>query len=133
MNDYLDKYGTYPFGNAIEGYKVTGDAIKSITKMAMAGENYRFKLIFDAEKATNNVKIQMKEFGSLDELPTFTDITIIMTLQNDYTPVKLDLESHYKAKQGVTTSCTQKYTVTFSNFNENIEVPNLDAVKDKFN
>ena len=129
LTDYLNKYGIYPFEHSIEGYKISGDAITSITKEGQEGDTYKFKIVFDKDKATNNVSIQMKEFGELDDYPVFDDIAITMTLKNDYTPIKLELESHYDAKKMVGTSCHQTYTVTFSDFNADIAVPNLEAIK----
>lgn len=131
MNDYLDKYGTHPFSNSIEGYKYTNDAIVKIKKLKNDDDgNYRFTLYFDPVKATTNVRIQMKEFGNLTDYPEFKDnIQITLTLKDDFTPVNLELESRYKAAQSIgTASCHQKYTVTYSNFNENIEVPHLDTI-----
>ena len=89
---------------------------------------------FDKEKATTNIRIQMKEFGALIDSPDFlSDIQVTLTLKNDYTPVKLELESRYKAAQSMgTASCHQQYTVTYSSFDENIEAPNLDTIKPYF-
>lgn len=130
MNDYLTKYGIYPFGNSIEGYKTTGEALLSISR-EQSGENYTFTMSLDPIKATTNVKIQMKEFGSLDDYPEFSSITLIVTVKDDFTPVTISLDSRYKAQQFATASCHQTYTVTFSSFNENIEIPNLNEVKDR--
>lgn len=56
-----------------------------------------------------------------------------LTVQNNYTPVKIELDSKYKAKKFLETDCHQTYTVTFSNYNENIEVPDVESVKGLFN
>ncbi len=133
LETYLDKYSTYPFETRMEGYKVTGDALTSVSKLENDGDNYRFKLSLDKEKSTTNVRIQMKEFGQLDDFPTFESIELTLTVKNDYTPVKIELDSKYKAKKMLDTDCHQTYTVTFTNFNETIEVPNLDSVKGLFN
>ena len=133
LEEYLNKYGVYPFENRIEGYKVTGEAVKSITQLDKDGENYRFHLVLDPVEATNNVIIQMREFGQLDDNPKFSSIEMTLTVQNNYTPVKIELDSKYKAKKFLETDCHQTYTVTFSNYNENIEVPNVESVKGLFN
>lgn len=132
INDYLNIYGTYPLETAIEGYSIAGESIKSVTRME-SDNDFKFKLVFDKEKATNNVKIQMKKFGELDDYPVFTEDTIMeITVKKDFTPVSLVLSSHYKATKMMETECTQNYTVTYSMFNETIEIPNFDDVKDKF-
>ncbi|MBO4286333.1 MAG: hypothetical protein J5880_03250, partial [Bacilli bacterium] len=132
LTTYLKTYGTYPFGNSIEGYKVTGEAITSVTKTSSDNDTYTFTLVFDVNKATNNVKIQMKRFGGLDNYPSFKSISISITVKDDYTPVKLELASSYSVKKIIPVNCDQKHTVTYSNFNEEIEIPNLDSVKPLF-
>ena len=132
LDDYLNVYGTYPFDAAIEGYLISEDCIVSVTKVSKNDQTYVFKAVFDNEKSTNNVKIQMKKFGGLDDYPTFDLIEMNFTINSDFTLQKIDLHSKYKAKKVLTTNCEQTYTVTYSNYNENIEVPNLDSVKPLF-
>jgi len=132
LDDYLNVYGTYPFDAAIEGYLISEDCVVSVTKVSKNDQTYVFKAVFDNEKSTNNVKIQMKKFGGLDDYPTFDLIEMNFTISSDFTLQKIDLHSKYKAKKVLTTNCEQIYTVTYSNYNENIEVPNLDSVKPLF-
>ena len=129
LKDYLDVFGTYPFDNGIEGYKINKTTIKEVSKV----DTNKFKLVLDPEASTNNVKIQMREFGSLDAYPSFSKIEITMTVEDDFTPITLELESSYQATKIVETTCTQKYTVTYSDYNQNIEIPDLNKVKDIFN
>lgn len=133
LKDYLDKYGTYPFNNTIEGYKISKDSIVNITKEENDEDNYQFKLVFNVENATNNVRIQMKEFGQLDDYPVFDSVEIAITVKNDFTPIRLDLESKYTAKKVTNSSCHQTYTVTYSNINEEIEIPNIEKARELFN
>lgn len=131
IDDYLNIYGTYPFDSALEGYSLSHDAILSVTREKV-GESYKFHIDFDVEKSTNNVKIQMKKFGALDDYPVFSSIAMDLYVNDDFSPIKLDLESHYKAKKIMESDCTQKYTVTYSDFNGTINIPNLDNIKGKF-
>ena len=131
LEEYLNTFGTYPLDNAIEGYKVTGDAIKSISKLESTTD-YKFKLEMDPEKSTNNVRIQMRKFGGLDDYPVFENISMTITVKDDFTPVTIELDSNYTAKKGMESKCHQTYTVTFSDFNQDIEIPDLDSVKDRF-
>ena len=129
LEDYLGIYGVNPFERAIEGYKIDGST--KIERIESNGD-YKFKFSFDPESSTNNVRIQMKKFGGLDDYPVFKDISLVLTIKNDFTPVSIELESHYDAKKIMGTECHQMYTVTFSNYNENIDIPNLDDIKNKF-
>ena len=125
---YLEKYGVDPFGYTIEGFSLNEDAIKAVTKEESA-EHYKFKIEFDTEKATNNMKIQMRQFGGLDDYPSFSYCSATLTLQDDFTPVSIDIESYYKAKKGAETDCHQTYTVTYSAIDQDTPIPDLDTVK----
>lgn len=131
LNDYLNIYGVYPFDNAIEGYNVFGDGLLSIERKQSEADHV-FVIKVDPVKATTNVRIQMKKFGGLDDYPVFKDIEITLTVKDNYTPVSLHLESNYSAKKMMDSDCHQSYDVIFSDFNEKIEVPGLENVKDKF-
>ena len=133
LEDYLNTYGTYPFDAAIEGYSISEESLLSVTKVSKDGNTYVFKAVFDNEKSTNNVKIQMKKFGGLDDYPIFSLIEMNFTINSDFTLSKIDLHTQYKAKKVFRTPCEQTYTVSYSNYNESIEVPNLDSVKNLFN
>ena len=133
LDDYLSIYGTYAFSNSLEGYSVKEDAIVSVSKINQEDGKYRFMVVFDNEKATNNVKIQMKKFGGLDDYPTFNLIEMTLIISNDFTLSNIFLHSKYEAKKILKTDCEQSYEVSFSNYNEVIDVPNLDSVKDLFN
>ena len=134
LDDYLSIYGSYAFSNSLEGYSVKEDAIVSVTKLNN-DENgkYVFFVVFDNEKATDNVKIQMKKIGGLDDYPTFKLIEMTVVISNDFTLSNIFLHSKYNAKKVLKTECEQSYKVSFSNYNEEIDVPNLDLVKDLFN
>ena len=133
LESYLSTYGSYPFDNSIEGYSLKEDAIKSVVKEETQNNNIVFKAVFDEDKSTNNVKIQMKKFGGLDDYPSFSLIEMTFEIDNDFTLHKISLHSKYKAKKVLNTDCEQSYVVTFTNYNENIDVPNLDSVRNLFN
>ena len=132
LNDYLSIYGTFPFDAAIEGYSVSKGCLVSVNEEKM-DDNRKITLEFNKETSTNNVKIQMKKMGGLDDYPKFKGNTVMeIIVKEDYTPVSLTLKAHYSAKKVFETDCKQEYTVTYSNFDEVIEVPNLDEVKPLF-
>ena len=133
LDEYLQIYGTYPFDKGVEGYLINNDAVKSVTKGESSDSNLVYNLEFDPEKSTNNVKIQMQKFGGLDEYPVFSLIEMKLTVTTDFTLVKLDLHSKYTAKKVMNTDCEQNYTVSYSNYNETLEIPNLESVKALFN
>lgn len=131
MSDYLASYGVYPFAPAIEGYLCSKEAITSIEPIT-ANSGYAFKLTFDPEKATTNVRIQMKAFGGLDDYPTFENISISVFTKVDLSPDHLEVVANYKAKKTLESDCHQEYRVDFSEINQTIEIPNLAAIKTEF-
>ena len=132
LDDYLSMFGTYPFSNSLEGYSIKLDAIKSVTK-SEEQDKHVFMVVFDEEKATNNVKIQMKKIGGLDDYPSFSLIEMTLVISSDFTLSSIFLHSKYKAKMVLSTNCEQSYNVTFTNYNEDVEIPNLESVKPLFN
>ncbi len=132
MKSYLNKYGTYPLDKGIEGYIIKDETITSISKK-MEGDIHVFTLGLDPEKSSTNVRIQMKQFGGLDDYPIFSEINLTIKLQNDYTPISVSLDSKYVAKKMLDSSCHQTYTNTYSNINEELTIEHLDEVKDLFN
>lgn len=132
IDEYLNNFGCYPLDNTLEGYLISEDSIVNVTRVESETENYKFKIIFDNEKSTNNVKIQMKKFGNLGDFPSFSYIEMVVEVTEDFTLISNKLHAEYKAKKLVNTDCVQDYLVTYSNYNENIEVPNLDSVKSLF-
>ena len=131
---YLDIYGVDPFSYCIEGYEV-GEGCVTDVKRVLGGEGYTYVLTFDVEKATPNVRIQMKQFGGLKDYPVFSSIKITIQVQEDLTPISLHVDAAYKATKNVlfdiNTDCVQTYDVLFSNFDEAIETPHLDEAKQK--
>lgn len=128
LETYLNTYGTYPFENSVEGYDVLGEGLVSIEKAEVA-QGHGFKITLDPKKATTNVRIQMKRFGGLDEYPSFSSIAITMSVQDDYTPIKVSVDAQYKAKMLFEADCHQTYDVTYSNFDQNLEIPGLEDAK----
>lgn len=129
MDDYLNVYGVDPFERCIEGYIINEESVRSITKSSEDAST--FLLSLDPEKATNNVRIQMRKFGGLDDYPSFSKIEISMNLCEDFTPHSLHVHAEYKAKKIMESDCVQDYDVTFTSFDETIDVPNLSEVKQK--
>ena len=133
ISSYLNIYGTYPFDTSLEGYLISEEHIKSVTKISHENSTYTFNVVFDEVTSTNNVKIQMKKFGGLSDYPTFSLIEMNLTFKEDFTLESLSLHSKYKAKTGlITANCEQNYVVSYSNYNEYIEIANLETIKPLF-
>ena len=110
--EYVKKYGFLPYGHNLEGYDITKDSIINIEKV----EDYKYHLVIDGDKGSNNVKIQMKEFGNLSDYPSFSLVSIDITMKQDFTPISVHVYSEYEITHSFLgkTNCTQEYTVTYS-------------------
>ena len=128
---YLTKFGVYPVGKSIEGFKATAETIISVEKV-QTESNYCYKVRFDTETSADSVKVQAKEFGGLDDYPTFSLIELTLTMDNYFNPISVDLSTAYKAKLFLETDCVQHYVVTYSDVNGRVSIPdseNFDAIR----
>jgi len=129
LEEYLSAYGVNPYGHNIEGYSVSKEAIVSVEEK----EGNSHLVTFDPAKATNNVRIQMKAFGGLDDYPIFSHIEILIKTDADLTPLTYNVKADYKARRfGFDSDCHQEYEVTFSEVNQSPEIPNLEQIKEEY-
>ena len=129
LEEYLSAYGVNPYGRNIEGYSVSKEAIVSVEEI----EANSHLVTFDPAKATNNVRIQMKAFGGLDDYPIFSHIEILIKTDADLTPLTYNVKADYKARRfGFDSDCHQEYEVTFSEVNQSPEIPNLEQIKEEY-
>ena len=110
-DEYQLTYGYLPYGYHLEGFVLSKESIKEITKV----DTNQYHLVLDNEIGTNDVKIQMKEFGALNDYPSFSLIEIDIVIEEDFTPIKIILKSEYEVDIKILgkTKCTQDYTVEF--------------------
>ena len=132
---YLDIYGVDPFARCIEGYEIGEGCVTSVERVA-SDKGYAYKITFDNEKATINVRIQMKKFGDLKDYPAFSKIEATVTVAKDFTPISIHVDAQYRATKNallfdINTDCTQDYDVTFSSFDEDIAIEGIETAKEK--
>ena len=128
---YLNKFGVYPVGRFIEGFKVSAETVRSVEKVA-SETNYCFKITFDNDNSADAVKVQAKEFGGLNDYPTFSLIELTVTMDNCFSPIKVELTTEYKAKLIIETECKQHYVVNYTDVNGTVTIPdeqNFDNLK----
>ena len=120
--------GINPYSQTIEGFIINEDTILNVKKKE---NDLVYEIAIDGELAGKYNKIQMKEYGGLKELPTYNNVLIRMYLKDDYTPIKYEVESSYNINKSIigSTTCIQKYTTTFSNINEKVNIENIDNIK----
>lgn len=112
MDEYLNIFGTLPYGYSIEGFVLSKESILSIEMK----EINTYHLVLDNVIGTNNVKIQMKKHGGLNDYPSFTLIEIDLVIEDDFSPVKIILHLEYDVNMNVLgkVSCVQDCVITYT-------------------
>ncbi len=126
INAYLEVYGVYPIGKAIEGFVISEETVLSVEKNPEKECSFIIKL--DGEKAGGANKIQMKKYGSLEVYPTYKSAQLIVTMTEDFMPVTVELSTVYTVDYGFLgeIECKQDYTVTYSQVNGEVSFPEED-------
>ena len=123
INAYLEVYGVYPIGKAIEGFVISEETVLSVEKNPEKECSFIIKL--DGEKAGGANKIQMKKYGSLEVYPTYKSAQLTVTMTEDFMPVTVELSTVYTVDYGFLgeIECKQDYTVTYSQVNGEVSFP----------
>ena len=128
---YKSVYGVAP-DKLLSGQIFNDDTIKYAELVSSAKGVYTYKIVLDGSAANAILAYQMKEFGGLNGLPTFTSDTIFnLDIAEDFTPIKYSYTSKYRVSTSFLgeIDCEENYEVKFSGFNKENEIPDTD----KFN
>lgn len=128
---YKSVYGVAP-DKLLSGQIFNDDTIKYAELVSSAKGVYTYKIVLDGSAANAILAYQMKEFGGLNGLPTFTSDTIFnLDIAEDFTPIKYSYASKYRVSTSFLgeIDCEENYEVKFSGFNKENEIPDTD----KFN
>lgn len=115
MDEYRDNYGFTPCEESIGGYIVNEDTIISCQSEKING-NVLIKFQLDSVKSAKNMQVQMKEFGSLSNLPTFNSISFELTLDSEEQPISLFNTAEYKISVALLgeMNCVQNITTIYN-------------------
>lgn len=109
---YGEEYGITFKERLIEGFVVNDNTVIS-SAIEKVGEEYKVTLDIDGNLGGYYVRTQMKKIGGLSAYPVFKSVRIILTLSEDYFPVKTVLVAKYSAKKGFNASCEQNLTTVY--------------------
>lgn len=132
-NEYKSIYGVSPDDEAIGGFIVNNDTLKSVNLNSKSGDNYTYKIDLDGQAASINMVKQMKEFGGLNDYPEILTLTLYLTIDSNWTPSKLVIESTYNISIAVlgNKTCSHNFTTEYFNVNGAITIPNIDEFRQK--
>ena len=128
---YKSVYGVTP-DKLLSGQIFNDDTIKYAELVSSADGVYTYKVVLDGNAANAILSYQMREFGGLNGLPTFTGDTIFnLDIAEDFTPIRYSYTSKYKVSTSFLgeIDCEENYSVEFSGYNEENAIPDTD----KFN
>lgn len=127
--EYKKIYGVAPDDVALGGYIMNAESIISAEKTDESEGLLTFRYELDGAAAGANMKKQMKEFGGLGDYPVINSLTLYLTVKEDWTPVKLVVESNYDISVAVLgkLNCNHNFTTTFSDVCGDVEIPTFDV------
>ncbi len=140
-DDYIAVYGLTVDEVSLGGFIVNPKTVRYAELRKEEGDTltYYLRLAGDlsvedgiaSESATANLRIQSKAFGSLDNLPAFSDVDITLTLKKDWTPISYTSHCTYDAKKIFSMNVEQSITCTYSNVNGTVAIPDAKDFNDK--
>ncbi len=125
-NNYASVFGVLPT-KLLSGQIFNQETIIYAKLVSNNDNTYTYNIILDKDLANAALVYQMKEFGGLSSYPTFTDNTeFILNIDNTYTPLSYSVTASYNVSVAVLgdLACKEETTATFSNFNQQVSVPN---------
>ena len=108
------------------GYVFNDQSIIKTEVLSDKGDDVSIRYTLDNELATNIVKVDLKNGGSLSSYPVFHNIEITLSMKRDFTPISYAINAVYDASKPIigTARTTQQGECIFSKVNERITVPN---------
>ncbi len=83
------------------------------------------------ESATALIRYQAKAYGSLGNLPAYSDVDLRLTVKNDWTPVSYTSSCSYTAKKILNMSVEERITSVYSKVNDEVEIPSVEEFNQK--
>lgn len=128
-DDYLNDFGIVHTKENFFDLIISDNTIIS-SKKGKVDDLYTLELDLK-EEATVNLKVQMKELGSLNSYPKFSKIKLTIKFNKDFEVLSYDSYQEYSINIAVlgTTNCTQNLSsiIKYDNYKE----PNLEKYIDK--
>ncbi len=139
--DYKKVYGFTADDVALGGYILNNKTVRYAKLEKAEGETltYYFRLAGDlskesgaaTESATTGVRLQAKAYGSLDDIPAFSDVDVTLTLKKDWTPVSYTSECSYDCKKVLNMSIKQTLRCTYTDVNGTVSIPSVEDFNNK--
>lgn len=128
-NDYKKQYGILADSVNFTGYVINEETVLD-SKYSFEDDCFIFEYNLDLNLSCEDMKVQMKEFGGLVSLPEFEEIKVTIYLDYEFNILKIQTNEIYntvkKVIVNVDTKLEQNLITTFTKFEDNVNLPNLD-------
>ncbi len=139
--DYTKVYGFTADDVSLGGYIINPKTLRYATLDKTEGDTltYYFRLAGDesfeggtaTQSATARIRYQAKAYGSLDNLPAYSDVDMRLTIKKDWTPVSFTSSCSYTAKKILRMNVEESMTSVYSKINEKVEIPSIQEFTQK--
>ncbi len=139
--DYVKVYGFTADDILLGGYIINAKTLRYATLAETEGDTFTYymRLAGDqsvasgaaTESATASIRLQTKAYGSLENLPSFSDVDLRLTIKKDWTPVSFSSSCSYEAKKIFNMSVEQSVTSTYSDINGTVMIPSAEEFNSK--
>lgn len=140
-DEYKKVYGFTADEVTLGGYIINPKTLRYAALEETEGDalTYHMRLTGDlsvnngtaTESATASIRLQAQAYGSLDDVPAFSDVDMYLTVKKDWTPVSYISSCSYECKKGVKMSITQTLACTYSKVNEPVTIPDVAEFNEK--
>lgn len=120
---YRAAYGNTP--RSLSNYLINAETVLFAQLESASETEITVVCELDPVASTAEYAKQVKTNGGLDELPVFSSVTLTVTMDGSYRPIRVRYQEIYNISIAIlgSTTCKTDYTETFSDFNAVTSVP----------
>ena len=136
-DDYKKVYGFTADEVTLGGFIVNPKTVRYAELEEREGDTFTYHLRLTGdlslkngsamESATSCLRLQSKAYGSLDNVPEFSDVDLRLTLKKDWTPVSYTSVCTYEARKVFWMTVEQTIVSTFYDVNAPVAIPDVEA------
>lgn len=99
--DYRTEFGVAPGDGVLGGYELKKEYVSSALYTKYGSGATEIRVVIDGERAATQMKIQMKKFGCLKELPVFFELSFVVYCENGEDISAYSTQAKYDIKKEI--------------------------------
>lgn len=129
VSEYRAEFGVAPGDGILGGYDLQKDYVLSASYTKYGNGAVEIHIAVDGERAATQMKIQMKKFGSLKELPVFSELSFVVYCENGNDISAYSTQAKYDIKKAMgilgvlNMTCDMNMSTDISDFDGELVVP----------